>query len=243
MYSLFYKEITHFFSTLTGYLVIGVYLIANSLFLWVLPGNFNIPDNGYATLESLFIISPWIFMFLVSAVTMRMFADEKKLGTLELLLTKPISELQIVLAKYFAAVLLVLFSLLPTLIYFLSVYLLGNSMGNVDTGGTWGSYLGLFFLAAIYVSIGIFASSLTDNQIIAFIISVVLSLMFYIGFDAIGSIPLFSGIESVIGLLGISEHYKSISRGVIDFRDIVYFVGIASLFILFTRTVLQSRKW
>jgi ABC-2 type transport system permease protein len=243
MYSLFYKEISHFFSTLTGYLVIGVYLIANGLFLWILPGNFNIPDNGYATLESLFVISPWIFIFLVSAVTMRMFADEKRLGTLEVLFTKPISEFEIVMAKYLAAVTLVLFSLLPTLIYFLSVYLLGNPTGNVDTGGTWGSYIGLFFLAAIYVSIGIFSSSLTDNQIIAFIISVVISLLFYIGFDAIATIPLFSNIESVIVLLGINEHYKSISRGVIDLRDIVYFIGVAALFLLFTRTVLQSRKW
>jgi ABC-2 type transport system permease protein len=239
MYSLFLKEISHFFSTLTGYLVIGIFLLANSLFLWVLPGSFNIVEGGYSTLEPLFVISPWIFLFLVSAVTMRMFADEKRLGTLELLLTKPISELQIVLAKYFAAVLLVLFSLLPTLIFFASVYFIGNPQGNIDTGGTWGSYLGLFFLAAIYVSIGIFASSLTENQIVAFIISAVISVTFYIGFDALSKIPLFSNLESVIVLLGINEHYKSISRGVIDFRDIVYFIGVA----LLTRTVLQSRKW
>ena len=243
MFSLLRKEISGFFSTLTGYIVIIVFLLTNSLFLWVLPGSFNIPDNGYASLESLFIISPWIFLFLVSAVTMRMFADEKRQGTLELLMTKPLSELQIVLAKYFAALLLVLLSLIPTLIFFISIYILGNPAGNIDTGGTWGSYIGLFFLAAIYVAIGIFASSLTENQIIAFIVSAIISVMFYIGFDALGSLPVFSSKESFIALLGINEHYKSMSRGVIDLRDVIYFMGVAFLFILFTRTVLQSRKW
>jgi ABC-2 type transport system permease protein len=243
MYSLLRKEISGFFSSLTGYIVIIVFLLTNSLFLWVLPGSFNIPETGYASLEPLFIISPWVFLFLVSAVTMRMFAEEKRQGTLELLMTKPSTELQIVLAKYLAALLLVLLSLIPTLIFFISVYLLGNPTGNIDTGGTWGSYIGLFFLAAIYVAIGVFASSLTDNQIVAFIVSAVISVLFYIGFDALASLPVFSNKESFIALLGINEHYKSMSRGVIDLRDMVYFIGVVSLFILFTRIVLQSRKW
>jgi ABC-2 type transport system permease protein len=243
MYSLLKKEISGFFSSLTGYLVIVVFLLINSLFLWVLPGNFNIPESNYASLEPLFIISPWVFLFLVSAVTMRMFAEEKKSGTMELLLTRPLTELQIVLAKYLAAVVLVLLSLLPTLIFFLSVYLLGNPVGNVDTGGTLGSYLGLFFLAAIYTSIGIFTSSVTDNQIIAFILSAGLSLLLYIGFDTLSVMTLFSGHETFVASLGINDHYKSISRGIIDTRDIIYFTGMATIFILLTRTVLQSRKW
>ena len=240
MYSLFCKEISGFFSSLTGYIVIVVFLLTNSLLLWVFPGYLNILDNGYASLESLFIISPYVFLFLVSAVTMRMFSDEKKQQTLDLLFTRPISEMQIVLAKYFAAVLLVLLSLLPTLVFFYSVYSLGNPVGNIDTGATWGSYIGLFFLASIYAAIGLFSSSITENQIVAFIISVIISLALYVGFDALSTISSDAGF---ISNLGINEHYKSISRGIADTRDLVYFVGIASLFLLFTRTVLQSRKW
>jgi ABC-2 type transport system permease protein len=243
MYSLFQKEIANFFSTLTGYLVMAVFLLANSLLLWVFPGNYNILDNGYASLESLFVISPWVFLFLVSTVTMRMFSEEKRQGTLELLVTRPLTEMQLILAKYLAAVVLVLLSLLPTLIFYYSVYHLGNPVGNMDTGGTWGSFIGLFFLAAIYAAIGVFSSSITENPIVSFILAVILSFIFYTGFDALASLSLFSGKEGLIASFGINEHYKSMSRGVLDSRDIIYFVGIAGLFLVFTRTVLQSRKW
>jgi ABC-2 type transport system permease protein len=243
MLSLFRKEIGNFFSSVTGYLVIVVFLLANSLFLWVFPGSFNIIDSGYASLEPLFIISPWVFLFLVSAVTMRMIAEEKRMGTLELLITRPLTEMQIILAKYFAAVLLVLLSLIPTLVFFVSVYLLGNPVGNVDTGGTWGSFIGLFFLAAIYAAIGIFSSSITDNQIVAFIIAVIISLFFYIGFDMLASLPLFAFKEGFVASLGINDHYKSISRGVLDSRDIIYFAGVVIIFLMFTKLKLQSRKW
>ncbi len=243
MLSLLRKEIGHFFGSITGYFVIIVFILANSLFLWVFPGSFNIFDNGYATLESFFVISPWVFLFLVPAVTMRMFSEEKKTGTLELLITRPLTEIQVILAKYFAAVLLVLLSLIPTLIFFYSVYHLGNPIGNIDTGGTWGSFLALFFLAAIYAAIGIFTSSITDNQIVAFVLSVILSAVFYIGFDLLAALPVFSMHDTFLTFLGINEHYKSISRGVIDSRDIIYFAGLASIFLLFSRTVLQSRNW
>ncbi len=243
MYSLFRKEIAGFFSSLTGYIVIIVFLMANSLFLWVFPGSYNIPDNGYATLESLFVISPWVFLFLVSAVTMRMFSEEKRHGTLELLMTKPLTDLQLILAKYFAALVLVLLSIIPTLIFFYSVYHLGNPIGNIDTGGTWGSFIGLFFLAAIYAAIGIFASSITENQIVSFILAAIISLFFYIGLDAIAALPVFSSSENFITVLGINQHYKSMSRGVLDSRDIIYFISIVAFFILLSRTVIQSRKW
>ena len=242
MYSLFRKEIAGFFSSLIGYIVIIVFLLANSLFLWVFPGSYNIPDNGYATLESLFVISPWVFLFLVSAVTMRMFSEEKRHGTIELLMTKPLTDLQLILAKYFAALVLVLLSIIPTLIFFYSVYHLGNPIGNIDTGGTWGSFIGLFFLAAIYAAIGIFASSMTENQIVAFILAAIISLFLYIGLDAIASLPIFSSWENFITVLGINQHYKSMSRGVLDSRDIIYFISIAAFFILLSRTVIQSRK-
>jgi ABC-2 type transport system permease protein len=197
MYSLFKKEIKTFFGSLIGYLAILVFLLVTGLFLWVFPGAYNIPDNGYATLEGLFSLAPWLYLFLVPAITMRFFADEKRTGTLEILLTRPLSDFQLIFAKFLAGMVLVTFSLLPTLLYFLSVYLLGNPVGSIDTGATWGSFFGLFFLAAIYVAIGIFASSLTDNQIVSFILAMVLSFIFYLGFDFIASsgIPYFAGTD------------------------------------------------
>lgn len=243
MGTLLKKELGEFFSTLTGYIVIIVFLLANGLFIWVFPGDFNVLDSGYATLDSLFTLAPWIFLFLVPAITMRLFSEEKQTATIELLLTRPLSDIQIITAKNLAGLTLVLFSILPTLLYFLSVYYLGNPVGSIDTGGTWGSYIGLFFLAAIYVSIGVFASSITDNQIIAFITAMLLSFLFYIGFDSLASLKALSGIDDIILKIGINEHYKSMSRGVIDTRDIIYFLATIIFFALATRTVLESRKW
>lgn len=243
MFALFRKEINGFFSTLTGYIVIAVFLITNSLFMWIFPGELNVIDSGYASIETLFIIAPWVFLFLVPAITMRSFADERKSGTLELLFTRPISDVQIILAKFFAGLILVLFALIPCLVYFLSVYLLGNPVGNIDAGGTWGSFIGLFFLAAVYVAIGVFSSSTTDNQVIAFIVAVLISFIFYVGFEYISSISIFGSIDQFILTLGINEHYSSMSRGVIDSRDIVYYLLVISLFVLLTKIVIQSRKW
>ena len=243
MYTLLKKEISGFFSTLTGYMVIIVFLIINGLFMWVFSGANNVLDAGYATLDTLFTIAPWVFLFLAPAVTMRMFADEKKSGTIELLLTRPLSDFQIILAKYLAGLVLVLFSLLPTLIYFYSVYQLGNPVGNIDIGGTWGSYIGLFFLVAIYVSIGVLSSSFTDNQIVAFILGMLFSFIAYIGFDFMSELSIFESIKVFIINLGINEHYKSMSRGVIDSRDVIYFVSVIAFFLLITKTILQSRKW
>jgi ABC-2 type transport system permease protein len=243
MIALVNKEIGSFFSSLTGYLVIVVFLAINSLFIWVFPGELNIPESGYATLDTLFIIAPWVFLFLVPAVTMRMFAEEKKSGTIELLLVRPLSDLQIVMAKFTAAVTLILISLLPTLVYFWSVYQLGNPAGNLDTGAIWGSYIGLFFLGSCYAAIGIFSSSLTENQIIAFILSVVLSFFFFTGFELISILPLPLWIGEILLYMGINEHYSSVSRGVVDTRDIVYFGALIAFFLFLTRTVLQSRKW
>ncbi|MCX6257392.1 MAG: gliding motility-associated ABC transporter permease subunit GldF [Bacteroidia bacterium] len=243
MFTLFKKELSGFFSSLIGYIVITVYLVANSLFIWVFPGTLNIPDAGYSSLEPMFTIAPWIFLFLVPAITMRLFADEKKSGTIELLLTRPIGELQIVIAKYLAGLTLVLFSLIPSLVFFLSVYLLGSPVGNIDTGGTWGSYIGLFFLAAVYVSIGVFSSSITENQIISFILSVLISFLFFTGFDAFASLVSSGKLNLILTGLGINYHYMSMSKGVIDTRDVIYFLSMITIFIIFTRIVLESRKW
>lgn len=243
MLALFKKEISSFLNSLIGYLVIIVFLLINGLFLWVFPLQFNILDFGFASIDNLFMLSPFVFLFLIPAITMRSFADEQKTGTIELLLTKPISDMQIIGAKYLAGLVLVLFALLPTLVYFVSVYKLGLPPGNIDMGGTWGSYLGLLFLAAGFVAIGIFASSLAENQIVAFIIAVLLCGFLYIGFEFIYSLSLFGKIDLFIQSLGMNAHYISMSRGVIDSRDVLYFGSLIAIFLLLTKIKLESRKW
>jgi len=218
-------------------------LLATGLFVWVFPGNTNVLDGGYANLDTLFEMAPWVYLFLIPALCMRLFTDEKKSGTIELLFTRPISDFKIVISKFFAALLLVIFSLLLCLIYYLSVYYLGKPIGSIDVGAFWGSFLGLFFLAVGYVSLAVFAGSLTDNQIIAFLLSLVLCFSFYMGFDYLSELILFQGFQTEVINIGINEHYRSLSRGVIDSRDVSYFIGLSLCFLFATRTVLQSRKW
>jgi len=243
MFAIFRKEISGFFSSLTGYFVIIVFLLVNSLFMWVFPGEWNIFDSRYAGLDSLFFISPWLFLFLVPAVSMRMIAEEKRLGTIELIYSRPITERGIIYGKYFASVALVLLALLPGLIYYISVYLLGETPGNLDKGGTWGAFIGLFFLASVYSSAGILASSVTDNQVIAFIVAVLICFVLFIGFDSFAYMPGFKKLDEFIIRLGINEHYKSISRGVLDIRDVTYFIALVAIMNEATRLVLLSRKW
>lgn len=244
MFSLLKKEVSTFLNSLTGYISIWVFLITIGLFLWVFPGaGFNVPEAGYASIDSLFVITPWVYMFLIPAITMRLFSEERKSGTIELLLTKPLTELQIILAKYFAGVILVLFSLLPTFVYFYTIYDYALPQGNVDTGAITGSYIGLFLLGAGFVAIGLFASSLTDNQVIAFIIALFFCFFCYAGFESLSEI-LPAGPLSVMALqLSINTHYSSISRGVIDTRDVIYYLSLISFFIMLTKLKLESRKW
>jgi ABC-2 type transport system permease protein len=243
MLTLLKKEISSFLSSLIGYIVITVFLLINGLFLWVFQGDFNILDFGYANLDGLFMIAPFVFLFLIPAITMRLFAEEKRTGTMELILTKPLTEFEIVMAKFLSGLILVIFSLLPTLVYFFSVYQLGLPKGNLDVGGMWGSYAGLLFLGASFVAIGMFSSTLTDNQIISFIIAVFLCGFLYIGFDFIYSFALFGKVDLLIKSLGINDHYQSMSRGVLDTRDMLYFLGIISFFILLSRYSIERRKW
>ena len=243
MYSLFKKEINGFLNSLIGYIVIIVFLVVIGLLLWVVPLQFNILDFGYASIDGLFILAPFMFLFLIPAITMRSFADERKSGTIELLMTQPLTDLQVILAKYFAGVVLVIFSLVPTLIYVISVYRLGLPAGNLDMGGMWGSYIGLLFLGSTFVAIGIFASSISDNQVVSFIIAVFLSAFFYIGFELFYAFILSGKTGLAIQSLGINAHYSSISRGVVDTRDLIYFISISAFFILLTKISLESRKW
>jgi len=243
MRTLFFKEINAFLTSLIGYIVIIVFLLVVGLFLWVFEGDTNILDSGYSDLGPLFYIAPWVFLFLIPAITMRSIAEERRTGTIELLLTKPLTELQIILGKYFAGLALVIIALIPTLIYVYSIYQLGNPVGNIDMGGTWGSFLGLLFLASSFVAVGIFSSSVTNNQVVAFILATFLSFFLFIGFESIGSFRLFGSFDSVLINLGINSHYLSMSRGVIDTRDVVYFIALIAIFIQFTLLVLNRRKW
>ena len=243
MLTLLRKEISSFLNSLIGYIVIAVFLVFIGLFMWVFDSEGNILENGFSSIQPLFTMAPWIFLFLIPAITMRSFADEKKSGTIELLLTRPLTDLQIILAKYLAGFLLVIFSLLPTLIYYYSVYKLGNPVGNIDTGATWGSYIGLLFLGGAYVAIGVFASYITDNQIVSFILAICMCAFVCYGFELLGTFELFKNIDNLIISLGINSHYDSMSRGVIDTRDVIYFISLIAVFILCTKTVLQSRKW
>jgi len=231
MLAILKKEINTFFSSPIGYLVITIFLLLNGLFLWVFKGDFNILDYGFADLSSFFLIAPWILMFLIPAVTMRSFSDEKKQGTLELLLTKPISKLQIVLGKYFGALILIIIALLPTLLYVYTVYELGSPVGNLDMGSTMGSYFGLLFLITSYTAIGVFSSTLSENQIVAFLIALSLCFLFYIGFEGIADFT----SSSIFEQIGMSYHFKSMSRGVLDTRDIIYFLSISIFFIVLTK--------
>lgn len=241
MLSILKKEINSFFASPIGYLVIAVFLLLNGLFLFLFKGDFNILDNGFADLSSFFLLSPWIFIFLIPAVTMRSFSDEKKQGTLELLLTKPISRLQIVLGKYLGAFILVIIAIIPTFLYVYAIYKLGNPEGNLDMGSIIGSYFGLLFLAASYVSIGVFASTLSENQIVAFITAVFLCFFFYFGFEGLSNYKIF-GEAFYLEKLGMDYHFKSMERGVLDTRDLLYFLSISVFFIALTKFNIKKQS-
>ena len=243
MKALYLKELRSFLSSIIGYIFIGIFLVLNSLFLWVFAYETNILDGGVADLRAFFGISPIILIILIPAITMRSFSEEKRTGTIELLFTKPVSDLTIILAKYLAGVTLVLISILPTLIYYLTVHLLGDPVGIIDDGATFTSYVGLLLVGSCLVAVGIFASSITTSQIVAFIISVFFCWFLFLGLDMLAVYSQFGGLDIVFRNLGIMEHYESIQRGVIDTRDLVYFVSFIAVFIMSTNLVLRSRKW
>ncbi|WP_367770315.1 gliding motility-associated ABC transporter permease subunit GldF [Flavobacterium sp. WC2421] len=240
MKAILLREIKSFFGSPIGYLVIALFLILNGLFLWVFQGDYNILNTGFADMSPFFTLSPWILIFLIPAVTMRSFSDEKKQGTLELLLTKPLSIWEIVNGKFFGAMLLIVMAIVPTIIYVFVISSLGMPEGNIDMGSTIGSYFGLLFLIAAYSAIGIFTSTLSDNQIVAFIVAVFLCFFFYFGFEGLASIV--PSVSTLISAIGMQDHFKSMGRGVIDTRDILYFVSITILFLSFTVYKLKSFK-
>ncbi|MFI5452488.1 gliding motility-associated ABC transporter permease subunit GldF [Pedobacter sp. UC225_61] len=242
MYAVFKRELFSFLNSLMAYITIGIFLLACALLLWYFPDT-SILDYGYAELNGFFSLVPFLFMFLIPAITMRSFAEERKEGTYVLLATRPLSDLQIILAKYLACIVLLLFALLPTLVYYYSIYQLGFPKGNVDSGAVIGSYLGLFLLGNAFTAIGIFTSSITKNQVIAFAIAVFLCFFAFSGFDSLSKLFELNYLETVLVNLGINEHYQSISRGVLDTRDLIYFISFVLIFLGLTKMVVGGRKW
>lgn len=238
MYPILKKEINSFFSSPIAYLVIGLFLTINGLFLWVFKDTFNVLNAGFADLNSFFYLAPWLFLFLIPAITMKSFADEFNSGTIEILKTKPITDWQIVLGKFSAALLLVCIALVPTLTYIYTIYALGNPVGNLDIGSTIGSYLGLIFLASTYTSIGLFTSTLSKSQIVAFILSFFITFILFYGFDALSNLA--GNSTYILQQFGINEHFKSISRGVVDTRNIIYFVTLTFFFLFITKQQLKN---
>lgn len=243
MFALLKKEVNQFFSSITGYLSVILFLVANGLFLFIFP-DANIFDSGYATLDTLFQMAPWLLLLLIPAATMRLFAEESRSGTLEILLTRPLSEWQIVLGKYFSGIFLLLFALVPTLVYYVALRQLAVSPADVDTGGIIGSYIGLFLLGSVFTAIGLWASSLSSQMVVSFLLSVFACFILYAGFDALSGIAAFSGgLDYYLQLLGIKAHYQSVSRGVVGVQDVIYFLSVDGLFLYLTKLSLDKRKW
>jgi len=242
MIQIFAKEFNGFLNSLVAYIIIGVFLTGIGMLMWVFPET-SVLDYGYADMDTLFSLGPYVFIFLIPAITMRSFAEEKKMGTMELLLTKPLSEWDIIVGKFLAGFALVLVAVLPTLIYYYSIYLLGEPTGNIDIPGVIGSYIGLILLGGVFCSIGVFASSITPNQIVSFVVAAFLCLIFYSGFDSFSSLVAEGGWALQIKHLGILDHYDSMSRGLIDSRDLLYFFSVTGLMLLLTKTILSSRQW
>jgi ABC-2 type transport system permease protein len=243
MFAIYKKELRSFFSSLTGYVVIAVFLVITGLFMWLFTDT-SVIEYSYASLDTLFYLAPTLFTFLIPAITMKSFSDERQKQTMELLMTKPLTNTQIILGKYFAYFTLIIFAILPTLIYYYSIYQLGAPKGNIDTGAVIGSYIGLIFLAGVFVSIGIFSSSLTKNQVVAFVIAILISFIFHWGFDFVSRLPVFWGVwDDMIQKIGIDYHYSSISKGLIDTKDVIYFISLAIVFLVFTDYILKKRKY
>lgn len=242
MYAVFKREFLSFLNSLTAYIIIGIFLLACALLLWFFKDT-SIIDYGYAEMNGFFSLVPFLFIFLVPAITMRSFAEERREGTYVLLATRPITEFQIVFAKYLACIVLILFALLPTLVYYFSIYQLGFPKGNIDTGAVIGSYLGLFFLGNAFAAIGIFASSITKNQVVAFAVSVFMCFFAYSGFESLSKLFEFDALEGILINIGINEHYQSMSRGVLDTRDLIYFITVILIFLGATRLAIGGRKW
>ena len=242
MIALYKKELSLFFSTIIGPLIIGLFLLINGLLLWSNMSKFNLLDNAYASMDAFFTASPLIFLLFIPAISMRTFSEEYNTGTIETLITKPIATYHIVIGKFLAILTLVVLSLLPTFLYIITIYFIGETEGNLDLAGIAGSYIGLFMLSSIFASIGVFASSLSNNQIIAFILGIMLSAIFYFGLDVLSEIQTLQPIDFILQKIGISYHYNIMSKGLLLVSDIVYFISISFLFLKFSELIILNKK-
>lgn len=236
------KEFNSFLNSLIAYMVIGVFLTAVGLLMWVFPET-SVIEYGYADMDTLFSFGPYVFMFLIPAITMRSFSEERKTGTLELLLTKPVGDWDIILGKFLACFLLVFIALLPTLIYYYSVYQLGNPVGDIDTPGVIGSYVGLILLGGVFCAVGVLASSFTPNQIVAFIAAAFLCFLLFSGFNSVAALNVWTADPLLIKQLGILYHYEALSKGLIDSRDLIYFLSVIFVTLSVTKLIIGSRQW
>ncbi|MDT7827386.1 gliding motility-associated ABC transporter permease subunit GldF [Pricia sp. S334] len=240
MLAIFKREIRSFFTSVTGYLVVGLFLVLNGLFLWVFKGPFNIFEHGFANLGKFFLLAPWVFLFLIPAITMKSFSEEKKLGTLELLYIKPISLWETVLGKFLGTFSLGLIALAPTWVYVLAISRLGTTVGNLDMGLVIGSYFGTIFLMGCYTAIGLFASTLSENQIVAFIVGMLLCFFAYYGFEGVSTLFADGQVVVFVRNLGMNHHFERIARGVLDTRDLIYFVSLSAFFLFLTVMTLKN---
>ena len=242
MITLYKKEISIFFSTIIGYLIIGLFLLISSLILWHDISEINILDNAYASMDSFFSIAPLIFLLFIPSVSMRVFSEEFNTGTIETLITKPISSFEIVTAKFFAVLSLVIIAILPTITYVISIYFLGETTGNLDLAAVVGSYIGLLLLSSIFSSISVYASSLSSNQIVAFILAIIMSSFFFFGFDILSQLPYLQIVDLILQKIGISYHYNMMSKGLLKVSDLVYFMSVSLLFIKLTEVVIKNKN-
>jgi gliding motility-associated transport system permease protein len=241
MLNIFWKELSDYLSSLIAYVVIGVFLTALGLLMWVFPET-NVLDYGYADMSTLFTMGPFVLMFLIPAITMKMFAEELKTGSFEILVVKPVAIYDIVLGKYFASWSISIIAILPTGVYFFSLYQLANPRGNIDIAGISGSYIGLILLASVFTAIGILASSMTKNQVISFVLAAFLSFLLFTGINSLANIDVWSSLSIILGNLSIEQHYNSLSRGVLDSRDIIYLLSVNAVLLAFTSLVLKWRR-
>ena len=241
MLNIYRKEINSFLSSLIAYIVISVFLVAMGLLVWVFPET-NVMDYGYADMGTFFTMAPFVLMFLIPAITMKMLAEETKTGTIEILVVKPVTKLQVILGKYFAALTLVVVAIVPTLVYYYSLYQLATPLGNVDTAGITGSYIGLLLLASVFSALGILASAMTNNQVVAFIIATFLSFILFTGLNSLAGINVWSAISLPLSKMSLEYHYHAMSKGLLDSRDIIYLISVSALFLFFSKLILDYKK-
>ncbi len=238
MLAIFRKEINQFFASPIAYIIMGVFLTAVGLLLWVFPDT-SLLENGYADMGTFFNLTPYVMLFLVPAITMRSMADEKRTGTLEWLLTKPVSRWGITGGKFLASWLLVVLTLLPTLLYYITLYQLGSPVGNIDSAGVFGSYIGLLLLAGVFVAIGLWASSLDDNQVVAFVLGVFFCFLLYVGLSALAGLSVLGGVSYYLSYFALDEQYRALGRGLIDSRNLIYLSSLIVLFLFLTANRLK----